>query len=107
MPIAPSLVQVPEMSGCPHGVFGAVHAFVAPARAAGALSALARACAAAGPAAIMPASTTPDASNRLFISPPGCVPFPNTILAEKYTNDHKRHKGPQRIQRTSGQELLD
>jgi hypothetical protein len=25
MPIAPSLVQVPEMSGCPHGVFGAVH----------------------------------------------------------------------------------
>jgi hypothetical protein len=25
MPIAPSLVQVPEMSGCPQGVFGAVH----------------------------------------------------------------------------------
>src|SRR4029453_15041176 len=47
IPTAPSLVQVPEMSGCPHGVFGAAQGFTA-VLAAGALAAGAWACPAAG-----------------------------------------------------------
>src|SRR6202023_3492848 len=107
MPIAPSLVQVPEMSGCPHGVFGAVHALVAAAFAAGALSAPAGAWAAAGPAVIMPASTTADASNRLLMSPPGSGAVPDhddssgRSQRQSQRTTKQDHKGPQRIQRTT------
>src|SRR4029453_18557506 len=69
MPMAPSLVQVPEISGCPQGVFGGVHGVVA-AFAAGALVAPAGVCAAAGLTAISPASKTPVTSNRIVIATP-------------------------------------
>src|SRR5262249_25465966 len=65
IPIAPSLVQVPEISGCPHGVFGGVQLpFVC-----GALLPVLGAWAAAGPTVSTLASTTPGASNCSFIFP--------------------------------------
>src|SRR5262245_59945946 len=67
MPMAPSLVQVPEMSGWPHGVLGAVH-LAAGALAAGAFAGAA-VCAASGDAATTPA-TIAAATIRRPIQPP-------------------------------------